>query len=150
MATAARLPDLRGLTHALGPATDTAAYLSALTGRSGPALQAAIEHLDTAIVPGGRACAATPPVAGHVLGLLLDGAVPDPAIRVELLYFLDQVTEAAEAPADEPGVAGCRGLLTRILSAAEHCERDRDSDVRIEAADCAEAALEVAERLGAI
>jgi hypothetical protein len=34
------------------------------------------------------------------------------------------------------------------LAVAEHCEGDQDEDVRIEAADTAESALEAMERLG--
>lgn len=148
MATAPKLPDLAALRHALGPAADTAAHLGALIGSSQASRRAATEHLDAAIAPGGRASEAAPPVAEHVIALLQNDLVPDAAARIELLYFLGQVTEAAEGAPDEPGVQGCRTVLPAVLATAEHCEGDTDPDVRTEAADTAEAALEVMGRLG--
>lgn len=146
--TAPQPPDLSGFEHALGPAADTAGHLTALVGRSAAAIRTAIDHLDRAIVPAGGSTQAAPLVAGYVVGLLADGVVPGPDTRIELLYFLGQITEAAEGTPDEPGVAGCRALLPRILAVAEQCENDPNADVRVEAADCAEAAIEVMERLG--
>jgi len=134
--------------HALGPATDTAAHLRALKSADLGAVRAATEHLDAAIAPGGRATEATPAVAGYVARLLRGDLIADPAAKVELLYFLGQVTEAAEGPAKIPGVLGCREQLATILTVAEHCEADADEDVRIEAADTAESAIEAMERLG--
>lgn len=148
MAEAPQPPDLGALRHALGPAADTAGHLEALTGDESDALRAATEHLDAAIAPGGRASEAAPTVARHVIALLQQDLVPEPAARVELLYFLGQVTEAAEGGSDEPGVQGCRGVLSEVLAVAEHCEQDTDPEVRTEAADTAEAAIEVMDRLG--
>lgn len=148
MAQAPQPPDLADLRHALGPAADTAAHLEALTGASAVRLRAATEHLDAAIAPGGRASEAAPPVAQHVIALLQQDLVPDAAARIELLYFLGQVTEAAEGEPEAPGVQGCRTALPAVLAVAEHCERDTDADVRTEAADTAEAAIEVMDRLG--
>jgi hypothetical protein len=141
-------PDLTGIEHALGPAGATAGHLMALTGRSEVAVRSAIDHLDTAIVPAGGSTQAAPLVAGYVAGLLMDDLVRGADTRIELLYFLGQITEAAEGASDEPGVAGCRALLPRILAVAEQCESDRNTDVRVEAADCAEAAIDVMDRLG--
>lgn len=149
MAAQAPVPDLSGLSHAVGPATDTGAHLIALTGTDPDAVAAASDHLDTAVIPGAVATAVTAPVAGYAIALLTAGRVPLPAARVELLYFLGQVTEAAQAPADEPGVAECRKLLPDILLAAEHCEGDAGEPVREEAADTAESALEAIEAIQA-
>lgn len=143
-----QLPDLTGISHALGPATDTAAHLLALTTSNAAALSAATDHLEVAIVPEATATAATPAVAAHVIELLLSGAVPNATTRTELLFFLGQVTEAAEGDVDEPGVAGCRKLLPNILTVAERCEHDSQSGVRVEAADVAESAIEAMDRLG--
>lgn len=143
-----RMPELAGRLHALGPADDTAAHLAALTGTSAAALEAATEHLDAAIAPGGRACPVSADVAVHVCELLTADLVPDAATRVELLYFLGQVTEAADASVaatDPATVLDCRAALPRILGAAEHCESDDVEEVRVEAADTAESALEVME-----
>lgn len=142
------LPELDGVQHALGPAIDTPAHLRALQSADPEALRAATEHLDSAIAPGGRASEATPLVAGYVARLLRGDLVADPAAKVELLYFLGQATEAAEGPPKIPGVLGCRALLPTFLAVAEHCEADQDEDVRIEAADAAESAIEAMERLG--
>ncbi|MDQ6657746.1 MAG: hypothetical protein M3Z00_05930 [Actinomycetota bacterium] len=143
-----QLPDLTGISHALGPATDTPAHLQALTSRNKAALAAATDHLDVAIVPQATATAATPVVAGHVIELLLSGEVPNALTRTELLYFLGQVTEAAEGDINEPGVAGSRRLLPKILTVAESCENDSRPMVSAEAADVAESAIEVMDRLG--
>lgn len=144
-------PDLSGRRHALGEATDTAGHLAALVAGDAALRQAATEHLDAAIVPGGRPCPVSGDVAAYVSGLLRRDLVEHPTTRVELLYFLGQVTEAADAPPgedDDGAVAGCRAVLAEILATAEHCERDTDPDVRVEAADTAESAVEVLERLG--
>jgi hypothetical protein len=141
-------PDLSGVRHALGPATDTASHLIALSSADAAAIRAATEHLDAAIAPGGRAYEATAAVAGYVARLLFGDRVDEAATKVELLYFLGQVTEAAEGPERVPGVLGCREQLPTILAVAEHCETDDDEDVRIEAADTAESAIEAMERLG--
>lgn len=142
------LPDLLGKRHALGPAVDTPDHLRALVAGTADSRRAATEHLDAAIVPGGRASEVTGPVAEYVIGVLRADLVLDAGAKVELLYFLGQVTEAAEGPEKEAGVPDCRVLLPAVLAVAEHCEADADPDVRTEAADAAEAAVEVMERLG--
>lgn len=146
-----QIPALDGRRHALGPADDTAVHLAALSGRSRGARQAATEHLDAAIAPGGRACPVSADVAQYVSDLLQADLVSDSATKVELLYFLGQITDAADGvvAGDDPDtVLGCRALLAQILSTAEHCERDAEEDVRVEAADAAESALEVMEHHG--
>ncbi|NNG37124.1 hypothetical protein [Nakamurella aerolata] len=143
------MPDLTGLSHAGGPAADTGVHLIALTGADAGAVAAASDHLDTAVIPGAVATAATAPVAEYAIAVLAAGQVSLPAARVELLYFLGQVTEAAQAPAAEPGVIGCRALLPEILRVAEHCEGDTSEQVREEAADTAESALEAIDTIEA-
>lgn len=149
MAAQVPVPDLSGLRHARGPATDTGAHLIALTGSDPDQVEAASDHLDTAVIPGAVATVVTAPVARWAIAVLNAARVPLPAARVELLYFLGQVTEAAQAPAGDPGVAECRKLLRDILLVAEHCEGDAGEQVREEAADTAESALEAIDAIEA-
>lgn len=93
---------------------------------------------------------------GHYLAAALAAdAELDPGVRIDVLYLLGQIAEASMAPlAGERGapsgadrehdgaVLACRALLPAILAAAEHVEDDDDEDVRVEAADTAEAAQE--------
>ncbi|MEJ7651232.1 MAG: hypothetical protein WKF57_19640 [Nakamurella sp.] len=77
-----QLPALDGRRHALGPADDTTVHLAALAGPSQGARQAATEHLDAAIAPGGRAWPVSADVAQYVSELLLADLVSDSATRV--------------------------------------------------------------------
>jgi hypothetical protein len=81
------------LEHAYGRADDTPRHLAALLGDDRAAVDAAINHLETAVVHQGFPYPAAVPVARAVANLL-DNAALDPGLRTELLDYLGQVAEA--------------------------------------------------------
>ena len=152
------------LSTSLGPPVGDAVRvdLEALTGtgRSGSARLAAVERLEALSVVDDVPTSAAAPIARQLAGALAADAVVEPAVRTEVLYLLGQIAEASLAalvgehgapagagPGHDAAVLACRALLPAILAAAEHLEEDDDADVRVEAADTAEAAQEALDAL---
>ena len=138
------------------------ADLAVLTGggRSGSVGPAPVERLETVTIVDGVPTAAAGPTAEQLAAALAADRVLDAGVRTEILYLLGQIAEAAMAPlsgergapadagsAHDDAVLACRALLPAILAAAEHLEDDDDADVRVEAADTAEAAQEALDAL---
>ncbi|MBF6398400.1 hypothetical protein IU438_21690 [Nocardia cyriacigeorgica] len=93
--------DWGSLSHAYGPATDTAAHLAALTSANPDARQAALDHLDAAVLHQGFPASATAPAAHVVAGLLARGEA-DPEVRDGLIEFLGEVAAATSTAAGDP------------------------------------------------
>jgi hypothetical protein len=119
----------------------------------------AVEGIEAAVLADGAPTAAAAVVGAELVALLKSGRPESAGARVEVLYLLGQLADAALTPVTgEPGapprpdgdgaVLACRRLLPDILAAAEHVENDPDEDVRVEAADTAEAAQEALDSLG--
>ncbi len=138
------------------------ADLAALSGgeESGSVCLAAIERLEHLSIVEGAPTPAAAAIAHHLAAALGADAVRDAGVRVEVLYLLGQIAEASMAPivggpggvaaddhAHDEAVLACRALLPAILAAAEHVEDDPEEDVRVEAADTAEAAQEALDAL---
>ncbi|NBH09833.1 hypothetical protein [Amycolatopsis sp. SID8362] len=85
--------DWGSLTHAYGPATDTPGHLAALTSADVDAQNAALDHLDAAVLHQGFPESATAPATRVVVRLLAQGSV-SPRIRAALVEFVGWVAEA--------------------------------------------------------
>ncbi|WP_280234349.1 hypothetical protein [Nocardia cyriacigeorgica] len=93
--------DWGSLSHAYGPATDTAAHLAALTSANPDARHAALDHLDVAVLHQGFPESATAPAAHVVVRLLAGGGVA-PEVRDGLIEFLGGVADATSTAAEDP------------------------------------------------
>ncbi|MGW2509968.1 hypothetical protein ACWC0A_11180 [Streptomyces scopuliridis] len=89
------------LLHAYGRAADTPGHLDALTAEDPAARDAAVYHLNSAIVHQGTPWTATGPATEYVTAIIRRGAVADGATLVELLRFLGEVAESAAIGAED-------------------------------------------------
>lgn len=85
--------DWGSLTHAYGCAADTPAHLAALTSADPVSRQAALDHLEVAVLHQGFPSSATAP-ATHVIARLLERADVAPDVRLALVEFLGWVADA--------------------------------------------------------
>ncbi|MFE3138216.1 hypothetical protein [Streptomyces scopuliridis] len=89
------------LLHAYGRAADTPGHLDALAAEDPAARDAAVYHLNSAIVHQGTPWTATGPATEYVSAIIRRGAVADGATLVELLRFLGEVAESAAIGAED-------------------------------------------------
>ncbi|MFE2493415.1 hypothetical protein [Streptomyces scopuliridis] len=89
------------LLHAYGRAADTPGHLDALAAEDPTARDAAVYHLNSAIVHQGTPWTATGPATEYVSAIIRRGAVADGATLVELLRFLGEVAESAAIGAED-------------------------------------------------
>ncbi|WP_439380949.1 hypothetical protein [Amycolatopsis lexingtonensis] len=107
--------DWGSLTHAYGPATDTPGHLAALTSADVDAQNAALDHLDAAVLHQGFPESATAPATRVVARLLAEGRV-SPRVRVALVEFIGWVAEATERSAGSAHFDGLVGPLRRAIT----------------------------------
>ncbi|MEV0335727.1 hypothetical protein [Nocardia sp. NPDC050717] len=127
--------DWGSLDHAYGRATDTPAHLAALTSADPSAREAALDHLDGALLHQGFPASATAPAVRVLAGLLaFEELAPD--VRLALLEFLgwvaDATTSAARArqfadlvDALQQAVAESYPVVVGFLDHAEPAVRER-------------------------
>ncbi|MFE4369068.1 hypothetical protein ACFRMN_12625 [Streptomyces sp. NPDC056835] len=89
------------LLHAYGRAVDTPGHLDALAAEDPVARDAAVYHLNSAIVHQGTPWTATGPATEYVSAIVRRGAVTDEATLVMLLRFLGEVAESAAIGAED-------------------------------------------------
>ncbi|MEV6419512.1 hypothetical protein [Streptomyces sp. NPDC051662] len=89
------------LLHAYGRAVDTPGHLDALTAGDPAARDAAVHHLNSAIVHQGTPWTATGPATEYVSAIIRRGAVTDEETLVRLLRFLGEVAESAAIGAED-------------------------------------------------
>ncbi|WP_326614277.1 hypothetical protein OIE62_01290 [Streptomyces scopuliridis] len=89
------------LLHAYGRAVDTPGHLDALTAEDPAARDAAVYHLNSAIVHQGTPWTATGSATEYVSAIIRRDAVADEATLVELLRFLGEVAESAAIGAED-------------------------------------------------
>ncbi|MBE1495508.1 hypothetical protein H4696_002608 [Amycolatopsis lexingtonensis] len=107
--------DWGSLTHAYGPATDTPGHLAALTSADVDAQNAALDHLDAAVLHQGFPESATAPATRVVARLLAEGRV-SPRVRVALVEFIGWVAEATVRSAGSTHFEGLVGPLRQAIT----------------------------------
>jgi HEAT repeat len=119
--TAVDVDGFARLSHAYGPATDTAGHLAALLDGDESARSAAMEHLWSAVIHQGTPWTATPPAALAVAGFLADPRLSGEQwaeLRANLVRFLAAVARACQQ--DEKA---------RLNFWASPADRDVDAEV---------------------
>lgn len=96
----APVPDLAGLVHAYGVATDTPAHLAALVGGDVDAVDKAVYHLNSAIIHQSTPWPATGPAVRYVCERVLDGTLA-PSARPGVTRFLAEVADAIAVATDQ-------------------------------------------------